>query len=913
MANFKVLSVLVLWFTVSAAAQVSTANVAGIVEDSTDARIPGASIKLINSQTGTENDAITNELGVFLLSGVIPGNYVLQIERSGFATPQFTGITLNIGDAKQFLIRMRVGAVDQTVMVDASGMTLNATDASVSTVVDRKFVTNIPLNGRSLQDLISMTPGAVTQSPQGAGPGDYSVNGQGTDANSILVDGVSGNIQPGMPSGSRKVASTGRYAATTALGTTQALVSLDALQEFRVLSSTYSAEFGRTPGGQFSLVTRSGTSSLHGTAYGYVRNSIFDASDWFTQFHFVSTGESFHQQDEGGTLGGPLTLPGIYDGRDKTFFFASYERLGVSEPTAPLVQFVPDPWLSQDVPGPMQSVINDFPSWGGNVYQTGAPGRTGLTPFISVLISPPSHLESTGIRLDHSFSPRFTGFFRLSDSPSQSEARSLSSLSTIGVGVQTYTVGATAQLSATRSNDFKFGYATSASRLSTIIDGKYVAYLHSATDLGQDLGLPASYDSTRAEAYIRIAGIGESLIDTDRAASSLHQWNVRDTFNWQVAHHLFSFGIDERRIISSVQPPAVTIEADFLDRASMVDNRASDIVLTRNQPATPVFNEFAAFMQDNWRLSKRLSLAVGLRWEVDPPPGEAHGKNAYTLLGNIESPATLKLAPRGTPLWHTGWYNLAPRIGAAWAANDEPGREIIVRAGGGVFFDTANEPAVQAFNAIGFSKAVHLYNAPIPVTSSQLDFSTLPTSPYTNTTAFAFPSHLQLPYTLQWNVALEKALGRRQAFTLSYVGASSRRLMQAQRRNISLENPDFSEVYFFSGGISSNYQSLQAKFQRSISPGLQVLGSYVWSHTLDFGSTNPAFPLTYASSDLDIRHNLQTAVSWDEPKQSAGRIRENLLNGWGMDGRLFVRTAFPVTPLSARGVRCLPLFRARQP
>jgi hypothetical protein len=329
----------------------------------------------------------------------------------------------------------------------------------------------------------------------------------------------------------------------------------------------------------------------------------------------------------------------------------------------------------------------------------------------------------------------------------------------------------------------------------------------------------------------------------------------------------------------------------------MVDNRASDIVLTRNQPATPVFNEFAAFMQDNWRLSKRLSLAVGLRWEVDPPPGEAHGKNAYTLLGDIESPATLKLAPRGTPLWHTGWYNLAPRIGAAWAANDEPGREIIVRAGGGVFFDTANEPAVQAFNAIGFSKAVHLYNAPIPVTSSQLDFSTLPTAPYTNTTAFAFPSHLQLPYTLQWNVALEKALGRRQAFTLSYVGASSRRLTQAQRRDISLENPDFSEVCFFPAGISSNYQSLQAKFQRSISPGLQVLGSYVWSHTLDFGSTNPAFPLTYASSDLDIRHNLQAAVSWDESKQSAGRIRENLLNGWGMDGRLFVRTAFPVTPL----------------
>ena len=184
------------------AAQVSTATVAGSVQDSTKASIPGASIKLINTQTGAENDSMTSHDGGFVLPGVIPGAYTLQIERQGFATTQLTGLLLSEGDTKNLLIRMKVGSIAESVIVDASGLVLNTTDASVSTAVDQKFVVNVPLNGRSFQDLISLTPGIVTQSPQAASAGtstlgEFSVNGQQPESNAFFVDGVSANINAG--------------------------------------------------------------------------------------------------------------------------------------------------------------------------------------------------------------------------------------------------------------------------------------------------------------------------------------------------------------------------------------------------------------------------------------------------------------------------------------------------------------------------------------------------------------------------------------------------------------------------------------------------------------------------------------------------------------------------------------------
>jgi hypothetical protein len=416
-------------------------------------------------------------------------------------------------------------------------------------------------------------------------------------------------------------------------------------------------------------------------------------------------------------------------------------------------------------------------------------------------------------------------------------------------------------------------------------------------NLSGALGIPNSSGPNRTDAFIHIPGIGDSEANSNSANSFLRQWNFRDTFNLQASNHLFKFGIDNQHLGSTLTPAALSVQADFFTPQSLVQNLASDIVVSKSTPASPILNEFSAFAQDEWHASSALTLSIGLRWEVNPPPGASHGIDAYTTRGSIDSPATLSLAPRGTPLWHANWFNLAPRFGAAWMLKNEPGGELILRAGAGVFFDTANRPALGAFSGIGFTTTSYYHDVPVPVTAAQLDLSNLSGPPSAHSLVFAFPSHLQLPYSTQWNLGLEKALGKSQALTISYVGAHGERLLQEQRKNISQLNPNFGDVSFFPNGLTSNYEALQIKFQQSISRGVQALASYTWAHTLDYGSTDPLYPLTYGNSDLDVRHNLEAALSWELPRPMKSSLMKYILGNWVLDGRLIARTAFPVTIL----------------
>ena len=334
-SSIKSLLPLLFCIGLRALAQFSAATVAGVVQDSSKAAITNASVKLINTQTGTENDSTTNQEGLFLLAGIIPGAYTLQIERDGFATTHVNGIRLNDSDLKRLLIRMNVGAVTETVNVDASGLVLNRTDASVSTVIDRKLIDNVPLNGRSLQDLVLLTPGIVTQSPQAATlngsqtQGDFSVNGQRAESNSFFVDDVAANPSYGLTLNSSRTINAGSIAGSTALGTSQSLVSADALQEFRVLTSTYSVEYGRTSGGQLTFLTRSGTNKLHGSLYDYFRGSALDAADWFASSRGKFILPNYMQNNFGATGGAPIFIPGAHHGPGTSFVFASYEGLSL--------------------------------------------------------------------------------------------------------------------------------------------------------------------------------------------------------------------------------------------------------------------------------------------------------------------------------------------------------------------------------------------------------------------------------------------------------------------------------------------------------------------------------------------------------------------------------------------------------
>jgi Carboxypeptidase regulatory-like domain/TonB-dependent Receptor Plug Domain len=872
--------------------QVDTASVSGSVVDYTNAYVPGASIVLENTSTGTEQTTTTNKDGVFNLVGVLPGQYQLLVSAKSFADTTLQNIVLNVGDQRSIQIKLQAGNLAQAVTVNASGMTLNTTDASVGTVVDQKFVANMPLNGRSFQDLISMTPGVVTQSPQNneqavGASGDFSVNGQRTESNYYTVDGVTANTSGGNGGGAYGPSTGGTLGASTALGTTQSLISVDALQEFRVESSTYSAEYGHSPGGQFALVTRSGTSVPHGTIFDYLRNNFFDANDWFND-HYGNPQPALKQNDFGGTLGGPVRIPKLYNGKDRTFFFASYEGLRLDQPTEATLQYVPDLFMREQAAPAVQPILNAFPLPNGIDY--GTSDNPDLAQFIEPY-SLPSSIDSTSVRLDHVLSPRLSVFFRFGDTPSSTATRQDFALDSITSNAQTYTLGSTSQLSRRMTDEFRLGYARSGSSDIGVIDSFGGA---NPVNLGTAIGASSAV-STLPQIFIIIPGVGTAEIAPYYGSNLSRQWNLVDTFNLSFGRHALKFGIDYRHIKSPVTP-AQDNSLTVWESATALITNATTISDNQNfKPATPLYNETSLFVQDDWRLRPNLNLSIGLRWEVDPPPTGQHGVDAYTLLGNIGDPASLSLAPQGTPLWRTYWYNVAPRLGLAWTPRNRPGAETVLRAGGGVFFDTANEIAAEGYSGLGFVSQQRFSGVALPYPPSELNtpFSTTP--PYTSGIPIAFPSHLQLPYTLEWNTSIQQAVGKNQAFTISYVGSNGRRLLGLQELSLAALNPNFGTVEYFANGITSNYQALQTQFQRTVTRGIQALASYTWSHSIDFGSSVAELPLQRGNSDFDVRNNLQGGISWDVPEISRGKLVTTLSNGWGLDARLNARSGFPVT------------------
>ena len=884
-----------LWTCVgmSARADSSTANLTVSLTDSSGAVIPGARLLLRNSDTNQEQQAKSGSSGSAVFPFLKPGHYQLTVSKETFADVVVDTIVLNVGDERHLQLALKVGSAAQTVTVDGTGLTLNTTDASVSTVVDRKFVANIPLNGRSFQDLISLTPGVVTQSSQAGGSvqsqGDFSVNGQRTETNYYTVDGVSANVGAGPPSGAGQNGTTGSIAGSTALGTSQSLISVDALQEFRVSSSTYSAEYGRTPGGQFSILTRSGTNTFHGTLFDYLRNDVFDANDWFSNHDGIPK-TPLRQNDFGGTVGGPVRIPHFYDGKQRSFFFVSYEGLRLVQPVGASTQYVPSATLRSIAPAPIQAVLNAFPKPTGSEIPDSSGDPSGLAPFVAAY-SLPANIDATSVRVDQKIGNRLSVFFRYGYTPTNTSSRTLSTLFTQQQNSQTYTAGADGALSSHFSNTLRANFSASLSQQQSALDSFGGAI---PEDLRAAFGDPDSASTYQYFPYIYINGVGSSYLNVTRTSNKIRQWNITDSFALSLGKHQLRIGIDERHVVSPLNPPISGVNPYYYSRSDVLNNSASFVYVYKDTDARPAFNEFSAFVQDQWQMRRDLSLSLGLRWEVDPPPSAADGNPAYTAFGNPQDPSTLTLAPHGTPPWHTTWYNLAPRLGMAWTAHDHPGHETVLRAGGGVFFDTGNQTAGQPYSGLGFETIGTSYNEALPLPASAFDLSTAVTPPYTSA-VFVFPQHLQLPYTLQWNLSMDQAFGSAQTLTLSYVGSSGRRLLQGQYRDVSAITPDFVAIQYFPNGVTSNYEAMQAKFQRSVASGLQALASYTWSHSLDYGSTNASFPLTYGNSDFDVRQNFQAGVTWNIPHLNENRVMNTLLNDWGVDGRVNIRSAFPIT------------------
>jgi hypothetical protein len=441
------LSSLLFFFVHLSAAQSPTGTVSGIVTDPTGATIADAEVVVVNDATRVQISAKTNDEGIYVVPNLPPGDYRVQVSKVGFKTIIKPDITINVQDALAINFALPLGAASEVVTIQGGAPLVNTESAAVSTVIGRQFVENLPLNGRSFNTLLQLTPGVVIAPTTGAvATGQFSIAGQRTDANNFSVDGVSANfgVTAGLVPGQ---SGTGTSQAFSALGGTSSLVSVEALQEFRIVTSSFAPEFGRSPGGQVLLTTRSGTNDLHGGLYEYFRNDVLDANDWFANAAAQSRAAERHN-DFGAFLGGRIA-------KDKTFFFLSYEGARLRLPQTSLFD-VPSSSIRQSATAAVAPFLNSYPVPNGPV------SADGYTAQFTGVYSNTATLDAGSVRIDHKFNDRFSVFGRYNDAPSETGSRvfGLGTLETISGDTKTGTVGVNMALSNTIGNSFRANYST---------------------------------------------------------------------------------------------------------------------------------------------------------------------------------------------------------------------------------------------------------------------------------------------------------------------------------------------------------------------------------------------------------------------------------------------------------------------
>ena len=896
---------LLLSLTVVLRAQSTSASLTGRVTDPQKALIADAKLAAISAGTNFRYETTTNGSGEYHITNLPPGAYRIEIERSGFKKLIKPEVILHVQDNLEINFEMAVGSVSESMTVEAGAPLVNTESGTVSTVVDRTFVENLPLNGRSFQTLITLTPGVVLTVTRFDDQGQFSVNGQRADANYFTVDGVSANFGV---TGLLQMAQTasGALPALSASGGTNSLVSVDAMQEFRIQTSSFAPEFGRTPGGQISIATRSGTNRFHGTLFEYFRNDVLDARDWFVNFNGLAKPQE-RQNDFGGVVGGPIL-------RDRTFFFSSYEGLRLHQPSTQQ-SAVPDAQSRQQAPAAIRPFLNVFP------IENGASLGAGLAGF-NASFSNPSSLDASSIRVDHVVNSKISLFGRYNYSPSNLDQRSppfagpvLSMTNSLSSTVHTMTVGSTQLIKPRISNEVRANYSNHRIGIKWIMDD-----FGGAVPPTDSMLFPSGLSSANSIFGLFIPGAGQ-FNQGKQSTDEQRQINLVDNLAVTTGSHQLKFGVDYRWLapISSpfsyrqfVQFSGVTVAP-----GGALSGRAAVAATIALQSTALLSQNFSLYGQDTWKITPRFTLTYGLRWDVNPPlKAKNSADDPFTVTG-LDNPATIALAPRGTPLYETTYGNVAPRIGLAYQLRGIRNWEATVRAGFGIFYDLGQGQlgGVTSFFPFIAVKIVQPSPTPFPLSPQDATAPALTVNPPVVTILVA-DRNLNLPRTYQWNVALEQAIGSSQSLSLTYVGAIGRDLLRTTQ--LSNVNLNFQSINITDNSATSDYHALQLRFERRLSHGLQGVASYTFSHSIDIASTDAATsrstPGTLTdpkrdrgNSDFDIRHSFTGGVTYDLPSPGSQEVLKAILSGWSLDSFVFARSAPPVDVVglsfSAAGVR----------
>ncbi len=836
------------------------ATLHGLVVDEQGATLPNATVTLLNQNKTLERQILTAADGGFAFPLLPSDRYSLRVQCEGFRPVE---TSLVIAESRAVRILLRVGAVGEQITVTESAATLNT--ASSGLTLDQQTIAKLPLNGGNLLALATLAPGVVLTKASAAEQGQFSVNGQRANANYFTIDGVSANVGV-TASFSLGQAGAGALPGLSATGATNSLAALDSVQEFKLQPVSFAAEFGRVPGGQIALTTRAGTAQFNGALYDFIRHEALDANDWFANRNGFGKA-ALRQHLFGAALGGPLVR--------STYFFANYEGLRLRQPLFGSV-IVPDRDArqtgnaTQSAQQAQQALLQAFP------LPNGAALGDGLAEFAATY-SDPTTLDAFSLRLDHTRNARQTLFARYQQSASQLRQRTggLSELSTTQFNFRTLTFGLTQSFAANITNDLRLNASFATGHGRSELDSFGGARPPAATQFLPENFADSRFENSRLQFFILglpALTLGKTVANTQR------QFNVVEQLAFEHAAHQFKLGADLRWLAPVNDPAAYDQAVNFTGVSgplgfpapggTVLSGRASSIQLAARDAVALRFINVSAFAQDTWRITPRLSLMVGLRWEFNPPPAS---RNEFFTVTNLDDPARAQLTP--ARLWAPRYDSLAPRFGFAWQLIGKSGWETTLRGGVGRFYDLGF--GAVAANAASFPhyrqrSLFALEGVAWPLTATQAAppaFTLEP--PYGSFEAF--DSRLAAPRTEQWQLSWQQTLAGTHALSLAYVGAAGRQLLRREAWHNF--NPRFgAPLYVTRNTAESDYHALQAQWQRRLTRGWQGLAAYTWSHALDFASNDSAAftpaarlaPRTdRGASDFDLRHVLTASAIYE--------------------------------------------------
>jgi outer membrane receptor protein involved in Fe transport len=868
------LTLLCLTFTPAAFAQVNTATLLGQVTDSSGAAVPNAAVTARNLTTNFERSTATDAEGNYFLASLPLGPYQLEVKMGGFRTEVRSGVTLAAGDRTRLDVALTAGQVTESVTVNAEAPLVNTASPERGVVIDSAKVAELPVNGRDFTRLVLLQPGVQSYSINNRTM--FSFNGSTAFGMNITLDGTDASFieSPsfGDPS-NRGLINT---------------VSLDSIQEFRVQTGTFTAETGRASSGAVNVQTKSGTNSYHGSLFEYFRNDALDARTFF-----AARKDPRRQNQFGGSFGGPII-------KDRAFFFAAYEaaRLRVNQQ---LTATVPTAAFRAQAPADLKAYLDLVPLPTEAILVGGQPNPNAGVVRRSDQYRSDENLMN--LRGDYN-TTRSLNFVRYSLNKSENSVPNVlpTNRQVFTISNHLATVSNTYTVSPTMVNEVRLGY-----------NRWFVPRLNTTWNGGNGVGevtISGLLTATNFEGFLRFAD---------------ESYTFADNLSLRRGQHALKTGVEIRRLISTriqKQNPVYT----FNNAADFLANRPARVRVIFGQPGVAQRQtQTGIFLQDDWQVSSRLTLNLGLRYEYYSVISGSDGR-----LFNVVSDPFGEFRPRGAPIYAKDFNNLNPRLGLSWDVDGK--RQTVFRAGYGVYtspavplfiWDTPTIDPRQPFFT-DFTPA-DIPNLRFPISGSLRAAVVDPTTalslgliPRVIGRKVVDPDFRDT-YNLMWNASIQRQLfSPNWALEVGYVGAHNLKTVQTRLVNLidpvtrRRPNPNIGEIQIVENAGRRKYHALQASLRARASRNLTADVHYTWGHAIVYGGDDCCagsastriqdydnIAGSAGDAAADLRHVLTFNYSYalPVPKQSNAFLSQ-LLENWAVQGISRLRSGLAFTALS---------------